>query len=109
MVLLERHGTGNASPGGATEGVVLLAAAIETVLLAGLALALANVGAGSAALAGFLRLHDIVLGPFALLPLPGEARFVAIGRQLGAVVGYGLFFVLLIGGVSWFNRRRLLC
>jgi len=108
MVLLERHGTGNASSSGATEGLVLLAAAVETILLAGLVLALARVGVGSAALAGFLRLHDIVLGPFALLPLSGGARFAALGRQCVAVLGYGLFFGLLIGGVSWFDGRRLL-
>ena len=108
MVLAERHGTVNASPGGATEGVVLLAAAVETILIAGLALALTNAGVGSVALAGFLRLHDIVLGPFALLPSPGEARFAAIGQQLAAITGYGFFFMLLIGGVSWFDRRRLL-
>ncbi len=108
MVLLERRGTVNASPVGAAEGVILLAAAVETILLAGLALAITGVGVGSAALTGFLRLHNIVLGPFALLPLPGGARFVAIGQQSVAVLGYGLFFGLLIGGVSWFDRRRLL-
>lgn len=107
MVLLERRGTVNASPVGATEGVILLAAAVETILLAGLVLTITGVGVGSAALAGFLRLHDIVLGPFALLPLPGGARFVAIGQQCGAVLGYGLLFIVLIGGVSWVDRRRL--
>jgi hypothetical protein len=52
-------------------------------------------------------LHDLVLGPFALLPLPGGGRFVAIGQQLGAFLGYGMFFIVLIGGASWFDRRRL--
>ncbi len=107
MVLLERHGTVNASPMGATEGVILLAAAIEAFLLAGLALAITGVGVGSMVLVGFLRLHDIVLGPFALLSLPGGAHAVTIGQQCAAVVGYGLFFVILIGGMSWFDRRRI--
>ncbi len=107
MVLLERRGTVNASPFGATEGVIFLAAAVETILLAGLVLAITGVGVGSAALAGFLRLHGIILGPFALLPLPSGVRFVAIGQQFGAIMGYGLFFIVLIGGVSWFDRRRL--
>jgi hypothetical protein len=106
MVLFERRGTVNASPVGAAEGVVLLAAAVETILLAGLAITVVGVGTGSAILAGFLRLHGIVFGPFALVPLPGGARFAAIGQQFGAALGYGLFFLLLIGGVSWLERRR---
>lgn len=108
MVLLERHGTVNASPIGATEGVLLLAAAVETLLLAGLVLVITGVGVGSAVLPAFLRLQDLVLGPFALLPLPGGVRSVAIGRQLGAILGYGIFFSVIIGAVSWFDRRRLL-
>ncbi len=107
MVLLERHGTVNATSVGATEGLVFLAAAVETILLSGLALALANVGVGSPTMANFMRLHDIVFGPFVLLLLPGEEHLVAIGQQFAAVLGYGLFFVVLIGGVSWFDRRRL--
>lgn len=108
MMRFEPHGTGNASPSGATEGVLLLAAAVETILVAGLAIMIAGIGAGSATLGGFLRLNGILLGPFALFPWPGGARAVAIGQQSGAVLGYGLFFLLLIGGVSWFDRRRLL-
>jgi hypothetical protein len=106
VVLLERRGTVNASLVGATEGIVLLAAAVETILLVGLTLAITGVGTGSVILDPFLRLHDIVLGPFALVPLPGGARLVAIGQRIGAILGYGLFFVLLISGVSWFDRRR---
>lgn len=108
MPRFEPHGTGNASPLSATEGVLLLAAAVETILLAGLVLLIVRVGAGSATLDGFVWLNSILLGPFAALGGPGGTHAVAIGQQSGAVLGYGLFFLLLIGGVSWFDRRGLL-
>ena len=106
MATFEHRGTVNASVFGATEGVLLLAAAVETSLIAGLALTVSRVGAGSAIGAFFLRLNEFLLGPFALIPSFGAEMVVAITRQTAAVLGYGLFFLLIIGGVSWLDRRR---
>ncbi len=107
MEQFEPRGTGNASVFGATESVLLLAAAVESILVGGLALIASRVGNGSNAGAIFLRLNDFLLGPFALLPLPGDGLGATIGRQIAAIVGYGLFFLLIIGGVSWLDRRRV--
>ena len=107
MQQFEPRGTVNASLFGATEGVLLLAAAFESVLIAGLALLVSRVGIGSVAGALFLRLNDLLLGPFALLFISVGGSGVAIGRQVAAVLGYGLFFLLIIGGVSWLDRRRV--
>ena len=106
MRQFEPRGTVNASLFGATEGVLLLAAAVETVLIAGLALLISRVGIGSVARALFLRLNDLLLGPFGLLLSSAGGVGADIGRQAVAVLGYGLFFLLIIGGVSWLDRRR---
>lgn len=107
MAQFEPRGTVNASVFGATEGVLLLAAAVETSLLAGLALTISRVGTGSASGAFFLRLNALLLGPFALIPSVGAGAMAMVGRQAAAVLGYGLFFLLIIGGVSWLDRRRI--
>jgi hypothetical protein len=99
---------GNASPINATEGVLLLAAAVDTILVAGLAILASGVGTGSVTVALFLRLNDLLLGPFAAVPAPAGARAAIIVPQAAAIVGYGLLFLLLIAGVSWLDRRRLL-
>lgn len=108
MAHFEPRGTVNASLFGATEGVLLLAAAVETSLLAGLALTISGVGVGSAIATFFLRLNDFLLGPFALIPSFGGGGLATVGRQTAAVLGYGLFFLLIIGGVSWLDRRRII-
>ena len=107
MQQFEPRGTVNASLFGATEGVLLLAAAVESVLIAGLVLLISRVGSGSVVAALFLRLNDLLLGPFGLLFSSAEGIGAAIGRQAAAVLGYGLFFLLIIGGVSWLDRRRV--
>jgi hypothetical protein len=106
MAAFQPRGTVNASIFSATEGVLLLAAAVETSLLAGLALTVSRVGTGSATGAFFLRLNEFLLGPFALIPSFGAEMVVAITRHTAAVLGYGLFFLLIIGGVSWLERQR---
>jgi hypothetical protein len=108
MEPFEHRGTGNASPINATEGVLLLAAAVETILVAGLALGISGVGAGSVTVTTFLRVNDLLLGPFAALGGTGGGRATLVVQQLAAVLGYGLVFLLIIGGVSWLDRRRLL-
>jgi hypothetical protein len=108
MEPFEHRGTGNASPINATEGILLLAAAVEAILVAGLALGISGVGAGSATAATFLRVNDLLLGPFAVLGGSGGGRSALVMQQVGAALGYGLVFLLIIGGVSWLDRRRLL-
>ncbi|HEY8597660.1 MAG TPA: hypothetical protein VIL85_04475 [Thermomicrobiales bacterium] len=107
MQQFEPRGTVHASLFGATEGVLLLAAAVESVLIAGLALLLSRVGIGSVVGALFLRLNDLLLGPFGLLYSSAGGAGATIGRQAVAVFGYGLFFLLIIGGVSWLDRRHV--
>src|SRR5262249_20349137 len=101
-------GTGNASPINATEGVLLLGAAVETILVAGLALNISGVGVGSVTIGTFLRGNDLLLGPFAALPRADGGPAALIVQQIGAILGYGLFFLLIVGAVSWLDRRRLL-
>jgi hypothetical protein len=108
MEPFEHRGTGNASPINATEGILLLAAAVEAILVAGLALGISGVGTGSVAAATFLRANDLLLGPFAALGGGGGGRSALVVQQIAAALGYGLIFVLIIGGVSWLDRRRLL-
>lgn len=107
MAYFEPRGTVNASVLGATEGVLLLAAAVETSLIAGLALTISRVGVGSTIGTFFLHLNDILLGPFALIPSFGAGALATVGRQTAAVLGYGLFFLMIISGVSWLDRRRV--
>lgn len=105
---LEHHGTGNASLAIATEVVLILAAALEAILIAGLALIAVRVGAGSATATAFMRLNELLVGPFAMLL--GQVRHVAspLWRQLVAMLGYGLIFTAVVGAVSWLDRRQAL-
>jgi hypothetical protein len=105
---LEHRGTGNASLAIATEVVLILAAAVEAVLIAGLALLVARVSAGSAAATAFMRLNELLVGPFAILL--GLVQHVAspLWRQLVALLSYGVIFTVAVGVVSWFDRRQAL-
>jgi hypothetical protein len=105
---LEHRGTGNASLATATEVVLILAAALAAIVIAGLALIVARVGAGSATATSFMRLNELLVGPFAVLL--GHVRQVAspLWQQLIALLGYGLIFTAAIGVVSWLDRRQAL-
>ena len=99
-------GTGNASPARVTEWVLTGAAAIETILVA--ALALLFVGAtggdgGGLSVAGTVeRLNALLLFPLRTV-LPGVSP---VARQAGAVVVYGALSLALAGATSWVERRR---
>ena len=99
-------GTGNASPARVTEWVLTGAAAIETILVA--ALALLFVGAtggdgGGLSVAGTVeRLNALLLVPLRTV-LPGVSP---VARQAVAVVVYGALFLALAGATSWVERRR---
>ena len=95
------RGTERASLTSATEGCLLLAAALETVLLAGLALNISHAGRGSVTIAAFLRLNEALVKPFALLPV---ASLTA--RLCAAVVVYGALCAALTGAVAWLDRRQ---
>jgi hypothetical protein len=105
---LEHRGTGNASLAIATEVVLILAAALEAIVIAGLAVIVARVGTGSATATAFMRLNELLVGPFALLL--GLVRQVTspLWRQLVALFGYGLIFTAVVGVVSWLDRRQAL-
>ena len=92
MVLLERHGTVNASSGSATEGVILLAAAVETILLAGLALAITNAGSWKRDLIWPISCACTIScsAHSRSYPYPAGRAAAAVGQQLSAIVGYGL-------------------
>jgi hypothetical protein len=98
------RGTERASLTSATEGCLLLTAALETMLIAGLILIVSRVGQGSAATTIFLRLNDALVAPLALLP-PLAAPPI---RQCVAIVGYGALLTLMTGVVAWFDRRQAL-
>jgi hypothetical protein len=98
------RGTERASLTSATEGCLLLTAALETLLLAGLILIASRVGQGSTATMIFLRLNDALVAPLALLP-PLAAPLI---RQCVAIVGYGALLTAMTGAVAWFDRRQAL-
>lgn len=98
------RGTERASLTSATEGCLLLTAALETMLLAGLILIASRVGQGSTATTIFLRLNEALVAPLALLP-PLAAPLT---RQLVAIVGYGAILATITGMVAWFDRRQAL-
>lgn len=98
------RGTRNAAPVGATEGLLVCVAAVETVLLAGFALVVGGVGAGSGVVASFARLNALFLVPFRWLPAAAAAGV----RQLLALVVYGAVLLALVGLSARAARRRAL-
>ena len=101
------RGTGNASLAGVREGLLIVAAAAETVLLAALVLIVAGTGQGSRVVARFLSLNAVLLRPFEPLPALSSSTPAAGGlRQIVAVVGYGAVLLVLVGVVAWLERRR---
>jgi hypothetical protein len=98
------RGTERASLTSATEGCLLLTAALETILIAGLFLLATRAGQGSVPTAIFLRLNDALVAPLALLP-PLAAPLI---RQFVAITGYGVILAVLTGAVAWFDRRQAL-
>lgn len=107
MERIAPRGTGNASLVGATEGLVLLAAAVEAILVTGLALRIGGVGTGSATVASFSRLNDLLLSPAVVLIGTAPGFGASLAQQCVAILGYGLFFLVCIGMISWLDRRRL--
>ena len=95
------RGIERASLTSATEGCLLLAAAVETVLLASLALTISHAGRGSATIAAFLRLNELLVKPFGRLSLSHLAV-----RQFAAVIVYGALCAALTGTVAWLDRRQ---
>jgi hypothetical protein len=102
--LRARRGTERASLSNATEGCLLLTAALETILIAGLFLLATHAGQGSVPTAIFLRINEALVAPLALLPsLAGPLL-----RQIVAIIGYGGMLAALTGAVAWFDRRQAL-
>jgi hypothetical protein len=98
------RGIERASLSSATEGCLLLTAALETILIAGLFLLATRAGQGSVPTAIFLRLNEALVAPLALLP-PLAAPLL---RQFVAIAGYGALLATLTGTVAWFDRRQAL-
>ena len=107
---LRPDGVRNASPARVTEWVLIGAAAIETILVAALALLVAGgrgsggSGARSGVIGAFERLNAPLLLPLDVL-LPGAD---ALARQIAAILLYAVCFVVLAGAASWIERRRAL-
>jgi hypothetical protein len=98
------RGTERASLSSATEGCLLLAAALEAILLAGLALEVSRAGRGSVITELFLRLNDLLVRPLGLLPpLAGQ-----LSQQIAAILLYGALLMALTATVAWFDRRQSL-
>ena len=104
MEFRPHRGTERASLTSATEGCLLLAAALETILITGLFLLATRAGQGSVPTAIFLRLNEALVAPLALLP-PLAAP---LSRQVVAIVGFGTLLAVLTGAVAWFDRRHAL-
>jgi len=98
------RGIGNASSASLTEWLLVCAAAVETILVAVLALIVAGVSEGSGAVAALARCNALLLAPLRFLP----ASLSAAVRQGTAVAVYGFVFLALIGTSSWFERQRAL-
>ena len=102
------HGTGNAAFLAAAEWVLYLAAAVETILFAGLVVLASRVEPGSALVPAYLRLNALVLGPFTHIPVPASAFLAGLVRQVLAILVYGGLFGGMLGGLSWLGRRQAL-
>lgn len=103
------RGTGNASLIALTEGLLIAAAAFETLLLAALVLIGGGVSRGRGPAEALLRLNDLLVRPLAVIPpLDSSTMAGAISRQVTAVIGYGAVFLLCAGTVAWLDRRRRL-
>ena len=92
-----------------TEGLLLVAAALETLLVAGLALIAGGVERGSGAVGVLLRVNDLLIRPFTLLPFfspPSTTN--ALPPRIAACLAYGAGLLLCAGIVSWIDRRRAL-
>ena len=99
-------GTGNASPARVTEWVLTGAAAIETILVAALALLFVGAtdgdGAGVSVAGTAERLNALLLVPLRIV-LPGVSP---VARQVVAIAVYGALLLALAGATSWVERRR---
>lgn len=92
-----------------TEGLLLVVAAVETLLVAGLALIAGGVDRGSGVVEALRRVNDLLIRPFTLLPfLSSPSTTDALPRQIVAIVVYGAGLLLCVGVVSWLDRRRAL-
>ncbi len=104
---LRPDGTGNASPGRATEWVLTGGAAIETVLIAALALLVVgtpgDTGRGRL-IEALERLNGLLRLPLDIV-LPGTGELM---RQGLAILLYGGGLLALAGTTSWVERRRAL-
>ncbi len=81
------------------------AAAIETVLVAALALLFVGTtgdGGGPSVIGTVERLNALLLFPLGIV-LPG---LDPVARQVGAVLLYGVLSLALAGATSWLERRR---
>lgn len=83
---------------------MLLAAALETILLAGFALLATHAGRGSVTIAAFLRLNELLVRPLGVLP----ALTAPLGRQFVALLAYGALLAALTTAVAWLDRRQAL-
>lgn len=89
--------------------MIFAGAALETLLLAALALIGARVHRGHGMVDLLLRLNDLLVRPFGALP--GLAAPTATGvviRQFAAIAAYGAVCLLCAGIIAWFDRRRRL-
>ncbi len=92
-----------------TEGLLLIAAAVETLLVAGLALIAGGVERGGGVVGEFLRVNDLLIRPFTLLPFfSPPSTTTALPPQIAASLAYGAGLLLCAGIVSWLDRRRAL-
>ena len=102
------RGTGSAALLAAADWVLYLAAAVETILLAGLVVLASRVEPGSLIVPAYLRLNALVLGPFAHVPVPASVVLAGLVRQVLAILVYGGLFGGMLGGLSWLGRRQAL-
>lgn len=85
-----------------TDTMLVAAAVIETVLIAALILGISGVEPASGIGGALLRINDLPLAPLRLAL--GWLPFVL--RQMLAVILYFVFFALLTGACSWYERDK---